>query len=450
MPILSNCPKCKQPVTVPDGVDPADRVRCPLCDAEYPLSEAMESAPPALIRVDAAPAETEPPTDTEPPGEGLSPDFGDETDYGLATETDGTPAIDTGATAVDAEAFAQFTPGDESAGEPESLTATMKKRRQQEKKKSGLWEIPKIIGGGIAGLIIGYYILNLWRGEEWDYMKVYLPFVEHTQNHWPFNDGKEDPAADADKKQPSKEKPGVKKPDAQEPVDNDNELADDELGDSRDALDDPIAEFPLGGSQAIIGPGTGTTFDWDEKLKVDLGPKNPPSFTSDELGKALKAANDAINGEDATGAMTDEAYGHFCRLAHLVTFAAAGQQLIDRELAVGGLLEDLAEKPGQFDRIGGLAGALWDAEVTEGGILLAGTVLKVGAKDGLHAIVVKLPQPYDDSVLLMKDKSLFIKEKDKVLMLGSIVVDPKENVAGYAGSQKRVIWAGMAHVLASE
>ena len=44
MPILSNCPKCEQPVTVPDGVDPSGQVRCPLCDAEYPLSEAMASS----------------------------------------------------------------------------------------------------------------------------------------------------------------------------------------------------------------------------------------------------------------------------------------------------------------------------------------------------------------------------------------------------------------------
>ena len=34
--------------------------------------------------------------------------------------------------------------------------------------------------------------------------------------------------------------------------------------------------------------------------------------------------------------------------------------------------------------------------------------------------------------------------------LGSIVVDPKDNVAGYPGSEKRLIWAGMAHVLAGE
>ena len=89
MPILSKCPKCQQPVTVPDGIDPAGEVRCPLCDAEYPLSEAMASAPPALIPVDAVPAGPGPVAETETPAdEGPSLDF-----WG---KTDDSPEFDTG------------------------------------------------------------------------------------------------------------------------------------------------------------------------------------------------------------------------------------------------------------------------------------------------------------------------------------------------------------------
>ena len=57
MSIISKCPRCRQQVTVPDRLDPQSRVRCPLCDAEYPLSEAMAEAPPALILVDAPAAQ---------------------------------------------------------------------------------------------------------------------------------------------------------------------------------------------------------------------------------------------------------------------------------------------------------------------------------------------------------------------------------------------------------
>ena len=51
MPAISTCPKCQRQVSIPAGVDSAAAVRCPLCEAEYPLSEALVLAPPELIPV---------------------------------------------------------------------------------------------------------------------------------------------------------------------------------------------------------------------------------------------------------------------------------------------------------------------------------------------------------------------------------------------------------------
>ena len=51
MSFTSNCPKCQKPITIPDSVGPAALVRCPLCDEQYPLGEALALAPPALIVV---------------------------------------------------------------------------------------------------------------------------------------------------------------------------------------------------------------------------------------------------------------------------------------------------------------------------------------------------------------------------------------------------------------
>ena len=39
---ISNCPKCLQQVTIPDGLEQNAQVRCPVCDAEYPLSDLPE------------------------------------------------------------------------------------------------------------------------------------------------------------------------------------------------------------------------------------------------------------------------------------------------------------------------------------------------------------------------------------------------------------------------
>ena len=41
MLVFSACPRCQQQVTIPTGVEPTMLVHCPLCDAEYPLSEAL-------------------------------------------------------------------------------------------------------------------------------------------------------------------------------------------------------------------------------------------------------------------------------------------------------------------------------------------------------------------------------------------------------------------------
>lgn len=36
---VATCPKCTQPVTVPEGLEPSATVRCPTCEAEYALAE---------------------------------------------------------------------------------------------------------------------------------------------------------------------------------------------------------------------------------------------------------------------------------------------------------------------------------------------------------------------------------------------------------------------------
>ena len=55
MSSLSKCPRCRQQVTIPEGVAAAMQVRCPLCSAEYPLSDALAAVPPALIPVGLVP-----------------------------------------------------------------------------------------------------------------------------------------------------------------------------------------------------------------------------------------------------------------------------------------------------------------------------------------------------------------------------------------------------------
>jgi hypothetical protein len=154
--MIVTCPKCHEQVMLPGGVSPNARVRCPLCQEDYLLSEAMDRLPPALQILDpgepvggagglatyanpyAAPAATGL-LDSE-----LAPaasDLGAE-----SAESDWNPAISTMP-----EQYEMPTPA-----APSVRTSS----RPRRKPKSAVGEIIKVVLGGVAGLSITQ--LGLW------------------------------------------------------------------------------------------------------------------------------------------------------------------------------------------------------------------------------------------------------------------------------------------------
>jgi hypothetical protein len=141
MPTISSCPRCQRLVSLPDGVDSAATVRCPLCSAEYPLSEAC---PPELI-----------------PVEGLA-----------TTEPAGLPAA--------------YHPDEESPGqEPENEAAAVAVRMgataalARKRPPKPWWQTPvEIVTGGLLGCLLAYYGLALWLGPQFNLPKfAFLPFI---------------------------------------------------------------------------------------------------------------------------------------------------------------------------------------------------------------------------------------------------------------------------------
>ena len=55
-----SCPKCSDQVSVPASAPRSARVRCPLCQEEYDLADALAQLPPALIIVSTGVTEEEP------------------------------------------------------------------------------------------------------------------------------------------------------------------------------------------------------------------------------------------------------------------------------------------------------------------------------------------------------------------------------------------------------
>jgi len=151
MATISTCPKCLRMVTVPEGFEPGAAMRCPLCQAEYPLSEALASVPPALVPV------------------------------GEANAAAASVKIDTGLATAEHFDTAQFTPvvTEESA---EEVAAPGPVRRRKRKSKSMFRVAFEVVLAGIVGLLIGYYTVWWIQGEACRLPRIpWLPLLPSAQ-----------------------------------------------------------------------------------------------------------------------------------------------------------------------------------------------------------------------------------------------------------------------------
>ncbi len=154
-------------------------VRCPCCEAEFPLHTLIVAATGDPLGEQAAAAIAS----DGSPASGPSFDF--------VPRTDDSPDPADGAF----DFVADSQPSD---GEAPSLAVSKSKRRKKE--KSLVRELFGVFVGGAAGLLIMYYGLNFFGGERFDMAEIYLPGIQHTAKHkpdwWPnwllFNTDAED------------------------------------------------------------------------------------------------------------------------------------------------------------------------------------------------------------------------------------------------------------------
>ncbi len=167
--MISTCPKCDKPVSIPAGVDASAAVRCPLCNAEYALGEALTPPPPELIPVGLP--------DVQP------------------------AAVIAGEAAAEPQ---QASEGEnEAVAVAEAFTTTPVVARRRRKPKSALQTLIEVVAGGLAGCLVAYYGLAFWYGPEFankGLPVLPLPGIEQIIAPRPT-------PADANKEKPSEKKP---------------------------------------------------------------------------------------------------------------------------------------------------------------------------------------------------------------------------------------------------
>jgi hypothetical protein len=215
MSSISKCPRCAQPVTIPDRVAAEALVRCPLCAAEYPLGDALAGVPPTLIVVETAavvatgaetvdlrtlaeipplPPPPAPPVGesvVEPRAEVVQAKAADEVDY-VRAEAEAEEAEEPGAEdeTFAAAAFAGLRkePASGDGKEPPSGVPRRPARRKT-KKRNPVKELIGVVFGGFFGLLIGYYVLA-WCGLAGRLPDLKLPFLPPKQSAKPESETK--------------------------------------------------------------------------------------------------------------------------------------------------------------------------------------------------------------------------------------------------------------------
>ncbi|MCO6456580.1 MAG: hypothetical protein J5I93_14880, partial [Pirellulaceae bacterium] len=218
---------------------------------------------------------------------------------------------------------------------------------------------------------------------------------------------------------------------------------------------EPLVGEP--GSEWHQAPGA-TRPDWLLPAEPAVyGVREVPRYTLDELQEAVRAAVQAgpiASQLDVDGARTvDEQrrlarqlHEPLCRLADVVTFADFGLAQVQTDLdSVDELLRQIGDSPRKQQALGFAASQRWrDATLSDRGILLAGKVEQISAERHLYRTDLRLLSGDETRVAVYswKDPALFCRVSDTALVLGHVVEQPVENLAGYEGSDPRVVWGG--------
>ena len=533
-----SCPKCSDQVTVPASAPRSARVRCPLCQEEYDLADALAQLPPALIVISASLDEELVLAAVGGMDVATGSQIGSAIDHGFDSHLEGgsgrgysSHVLEGGTAQLDAG------PSQEemvSAPTPAFRSSPRPKRKE----KSMVGEVVKIVLGGVVG--IGLAIVILWWAAgvdlglaptvakvswlRWVLPQKILDRVEGNEGNKEENPtdlqpletdhGKSNDQGESTPKKSGKlgDNPrfnealkSSEEPKASSVFDGSSEPAKSKTAAKsrdKDAFDIPspfapetketTTKKPTPAKTKTTAPAEEPTEDPfklpDEKPKpakpaepaeeqpakenpqeekpaekpaepAETPPQETPAAAG-SLAEGIDAANIAAKAFDDTDAADKDArktavvalYNAYAGLGRTVEQANLDDADNAEKLpALRQTLAQAANEPVKLHSIGSLAARKLDAADGDPGILLAGTVKDFRAAGSQFETILELVRDKRlVTVVSAKNPQDSYKVDDQVLILGSIVRDPKEKLAGYKGEATIVVRCGHAMVLPAE
>ncbi|MGE0605500.1 MAG: hypothetical protein AB7O62_00125 [Pirellulales bacterium] len=375
---------------------------------------------------------------------------------------------------VDARSVAALS---EASGGFGGLSQTARPAPAKEPPAADSWGPMSMLGVLFLLAVAAYYGLNFFGGSEFDYLKIPLPMVPHTQPGWTARVA-------------TSEAPPKFKAPADKPVDLFGRGKPHEGHEHHEhAAEHDHNVRPAGYTVATEPP---ETEEFATDAEAGDAPEQFPVFTSDELAQAFLEARQAIGCAncDSTGYVTksiitagadesgqsvelegekritcptcrgrpgirlnQQAYVRLCRLAGTLTFVkfdAQDPHVEPRKQAIRQLLLRTAGERSRVENLGRLAG-LWlsRADREDAGVLLAGTVQEVEQQGPYWATRLMLfGLPHEVTILSVAQVPW--TPRQRVLVAGYIVDDPAARLPGYQGQATQIVWGGMPLRLPTE
>lgn len=505
------CPKCAESVVLPDRASRLATVRCPLCQEEFPLAEALGKLPPTLIVVE----------DPEPVVASAAP-----RGWSVSQDSDELALLP----ADDVSGFAPLSIETDSERAPASAASTRRRpgvAARKRKPKNPLMEGVKIVLGGVAGLAIAQVILwwvgssQAWPKQRADMFQLapkvarFVPWVvpERYRSERPATSAADasaykagtvaldesssvrpqeipertfiDPNASSDTRGAERAGPAAKKKTGR-PVGGDGfglggtgaaapngpaadmapaatsevdlgqvpELDDSSLDDlNLDMLadDEPIADpvvMPVEGLEQAAEPEPVT----EPEPSAEPLPKAART-TAAELRSAVEEARTAFAALQASQEadirpLLRQTYPVLAKLGETAAFAAPRG---DEWQVANDLLRTVIAEEETLSMLGRVGGGWLKAPTRDNnGVLLVGTVKQVHRQGGYH-VTELLISGSDRAIAVYSDTAPreVHPPGTQLVVMGAVISDPSSELEGYDGDADYVVWQGLAEQTAS-